>query len=332
MNLLGGLMLLAASEPMAAKAQWQPSKPVELVLPTDRGGAGEAAARKMIEIINKNNLASIKLSPVFKPKDSASEAFLYFAKADPNHTLMLSTKLFYITPIQKPKLGVDITLYTPIATMGADTLALWLPKERSDIGTLADFVKAVRAKAAKGKTWIMGGTGRESEDRLLTGFLNASYKLNMKYVSFLSGGEAPRQLAAKKVDSAINTAVEQKANVAAGVSKPIVVFGSKRLALFPNTPTLMEAGDKFAHELQRSISGPPAMSMEAQLFYAKLFRKVFVSPEWKAYRKENGLTGRFLSGPGLIEYWQEQIRVRRRMLAVVEVFKGLNAPNPIRVR
>lgn len=324
--------LLATFSPGASLAQWQPSKPVEFVLPGAPGGAGDMALRKMIEIINAHKLGAITLTPVYKPGGSGEEAFGHFAKADPNHTLMLSSKVFYIAPLRKRELGVDITLFTPVATMGADVLVLWVPGDRTDINTFADFVKVVKAKTAKGESWTMAGTGEDSEDRLITNFLNASYKLNIKYAGFPSGGEPASQLAAKKADSAINTVAEQKQYAASGKSRPIVVFSGERLPHLPNTPALSESGDRFAHELQRAISGPPNMTMDAQIYYARLFRKVYDSQEWRTYRDENSLSGKFLSGPGLIEYWQAQLGVRRSMLAVIDVFQGINTPTSARVR
>lgn len=288
--------------------------------------------QRMVDIINKHKLASISLTPVFKPGASGGEAFGYFAKADPNHTLMLSGKVFYIAPLRKRELGVDITLYTPVASMGADVLGLWVAADRTDINSMADFVKAVKARMEKGESWTVAGMGDEFEDSLIVSFLNANYKLDMKYVPFPSGNLPVAQLVAKKVDSAINTATDQKQAAAAGQTRPVVVFGGERLSRFPNTPTLAEGGEKFAHELQRAISGPPNMSMDAQLYYAKLFRKVYDSPEWRAYREENCLTGKFLSGPGLIEYWQGQVKVRRNMLAVIDIFKSMNTPSSARVR
>lgn len=327
-----GFVLWGGVVSLPAMAQWQPSKPVEFVMSASPGGASHMAVNRMVEIINKHQLAPITLTPVFKPGASGGEAFSYFAKADPNHTVMLSSKVFYIAPLRRRELGVDITLLTPVAAMGADILGLWLPGDRADINSFPDFVKAVKDKMSKGGRWVMAGMGEDSEDSLMVNFLNATYKLDIAYTSFTSGGDAAKQLVARKVDSAINTTVEQKKFAAEGKTKPVVFFGPERLSHFPNTPTLAEGGEKLTHELQRAVSGPPNMSMEAQLYFAKLFRKVFDAPEWRSYREENCLSGKFLSGPGLIEYWQQQVKVRRNMLAVTDMFKTMGAPGSARVR
>lgn len=323
--LLGVLSGAAPLAPAPALAQWRPGKPVEIVLPGAQGGSGDLAVRRIVDIINKHKLASLTITPVNKPGGSGADAFGYFLKADPDHTLLMANKVFYMAPLRRKELGVDVTTFTPVAAMGADMLALWVPSSLPGVASLPDFIKAVREKTARGGTWIMAGMGQDSEDHLLTNYLNANYKLAMKYEGFPSGSDPAKRLAAGAADSAVNTVLEQKALLAGAGSRPIVVFGKERSPRLPDTPTLRETGDNFSPELQRAISGPPDMSLEAQLFYASLFRNVFHTPEWRAYREENCLTGRFMSGPGLVEYWQDQVRMRKSMLAVIDVFMGFGA-------
>ena len=56
--------------------------------------------------------------------------------------------------------------------MAEDTFCLWVNSDRKDINSVDDFVKAAKAK---GGDWIMAGTGKSSEDNLLTDFLNSAY-------------------------------------------------------------------------------------------------------------------------------------------------------------
>jgi putative tricarboxylic transport membrane protein len=106
--------------------------------------------------------------------------------------------------------------------------------------------------------------------------------------------------------------------------KPLIVFSRERLPAFPEASTLVETGDPFSHAMPRIIAGPPGMSAEAQLYYVKLFKKVFDSPEWRAYREENSLTGKFITGPALTENWQDEIHKRRNTLTTISVFNAMN--------
>ena len=58
---------------------------------------------------------------------------------------------------------------------------LWVHADRTDIETLTTAPGPPRR-------WIMGGTGIDQEDSLLTDFLNSTYGLMMKYKAFDEAG------------------------------------------------------------------------------------------------------------------------------------------------
>jgi tripartite-type tricarboxylate transporter receptor subunit TctC len=60
----------------------------------------------------------------------------------------------------------------------------------------------------------------------------------------------------------------------------------------------------------------PRMSSDAIDYYSAVFERVFNLPEWQTYKQRNGLTGEFLSGPPLREYWRGQLKMHGWMLEV----------------
>jgi putative tricarboxylic transport membrane protein len=289
------------------------------------GGGSERAVRYLLDIVKKHQLTTATLTPVPKPGGLGVEAFAYLLKApDPDHILLMSARTFYMTAMRHPELKADISLFTPIALMGTDAFLLWVQGDRQDINTMDDFVKAVRRKKSQtGQDWIMAGQGNDSEDSLLTALLNSKYNINIKYVGFEHGSDAGNQIIQKKADSTLNNPSELIEPYREHKVKPIVIFSKRRLAVFPDTPTITEAGYSFAHDMPRVIAGPPAMSPEAQLFYARLFKKIYNSQEWKEYREKAGLYDKLMTGPALTEHWQEHVHARRQMLAVVDMLKAM---------
>ena len=139
-----------------AGAAWKPRKPVEFVIMAGKGGGADKAVRYMQNIIAKHKLSAKPFTPVNRPGGSGAEALVHVKNAkDPNHTLMFTLNSFYTTPLRQPKLGVDISKFTPIGRMAEDTFLLWVNKD-SGITNVAQFVKAAKAK---GSAWIMAGTG-----------------------------------------------------------------------------------------------------------------------------------------------------------------------------
>jgi tripartite-type tricarboxylate transporter receptor subunit TctC len=307
---------------------WQPKKPVEVVLMGAAGGGSERAVRFIVDIIKKHQLTTAMLTPTAKEGGAGVEAFSYFLKApDPDHVLLMSARPFYMTAMRHPELKADISLFTPIAQMGVDAFILWVQGDRQDINTMDDFVKAVQKKKSEtGQDWIMAGQWDDSEDSILTAMLNSKYNINIKYKGFPHGDDAGKQIVEKKADSTLNNPSELSEAYRQNKVKPIVAFSKKRLHAFPDTPTLIEAGYDFSHDMPRVIAGPPMMSPEAQLYYARLFKKVFNTQEWQEYREKSSLYDKFMTGPALTDHWQENVHARHRILSIVDVLKAMTSP------
>ena len=314
-----GLGVAAVGMPQTAFA-WEPKKPVQFVVMAGKGGGADKAVRFMQSIIAKNKMAPVPFTPINKPGGSGAEALVYMkGKKGDNHTIMFTLNSFYTTPLRQPALGVDITTFTPVARMAEDTFLLWVNSDRKDINDVADFVKAAKAK---GSDWIMAGTGKASEDNLLTDFLNTAYDLKMKYIPYKGGGKVAKELAGNNADSTVNNPSEQLGFFEAGTTKPLAAFTPKRLPMFKDTPTFTELGQDMVYFMQRTVVGAPGMSADAEAYYVGLFTKVFNSEEWQTYRKKKSLQGDLLTGQPLMDYWKTEREIHRKMLIKMGAISG----------
>ena len=292
-------------------AAWEPKKPVEFVIMAGKGGGADKAVRFLQSIIAKNNLSSKPFTPVNKPGGSGAEALVHVKNAkDPDHTIMFTLNSFYTTPLLQPGLGIDISTFTPVGRMAEDMFLLWVHKE-SGITSVDQFVKAAKAK---GSGWIMAGTGKNSEDNILTNFLNAAYGLKMKYVPYKGGGRVAKELAGKNADSTVNNPSEQLGFYQAGKTVALGAFTPTRLPLFPDAPTFKELGKDFVYFMQRTVVGAPGMSKGAAAYYQGLFKKIFNAKDWQGYMKKKSLQGEFLTGDALMKYWIREKAVQKALL------------------
>jgi len=306
-----GATAILAGMPVIGHA-WEPNKPVEFVVMAGKGGGADKAVRYIQNIIASENMSSVPFTPVNKPGGSGAEALVHVnGKSGDNHTIMFTLNSFYTTPLRQPGLGIDISTFTPVARMAEDTFLLWVNSDRKDINNLEDFVKAAKAK---GKGWIMAGTGKNSEDNLLTDFLNSAYDLNMKYVPYKGGGKVAKELAGNNADSTVNNPSEQLGFYEAGTTKALASFTDDRLPLFPNAPTFKELGKDYVYYMQRTVVGAPGMSAEASAYYQDLFTRVFNSAKWQEYRTKKSLQGDLLTGDALMSYWKSEREIHRVML------------------
>jgi putative tricarboxylic transport membrane protein len=300
-------------------AQWVPTKPVQFVVMAGKGGGADKATRFLVETIEKQKLAPVGFEIINMPAGSGSEALSLMKKraADP-HVLLFTLNSFYTTPLDKPEIGVDIAKFTPVARMAEDVFLLWVHADRTDITTMDEFVKAAKAK---GKNWVMAGTGLGAEDQLLTDFLNAQYGLNMTYVERGGGGDVAKELAEKRADSTVNNPSEQDAFYPKGMTKPILAFTPARLAAYAKNPTLRETGMDFTYFMQRSVVAAPGLTREQATFWSELFKTLFNSADWAKYRVDNSLAGDFLTGPQLMTYWMAEREKHARWKMALDLMK-----------
>lgn len=317
MNRLKTLMMGAAALGMAlgatAASAFEPTKPIDFVIMAGKGGGADKMARLMQSIVEKEDLASKPLVPTNKSGGSGAEALVHMKNAtDPDHTIMVTLNSFFTTPMRQPGLDVDIMKFAPVGRMAEDTFLLWVHKDEG-VTTFQQFIDKAQAE---GSGWVMGGTGKNSEDNIITDHLNKAFGLDIKYIPYKGGGAVAKDLAGKQIHSSVNNPSEALGFFESGDLIPIVAFTNERLPLFPDVPTLNEIGigEPFAYFMQRSVVGAPGMSDDALAYYSDLFTKVYASADWQKYKKEKSLMGDFIAGDDLTEYWDTQRTRHQKIL------------------
>lgn len=297
-------------------AEWQPKKPVELIIMAGTGGGADQIARLLQGLIEKKNLSPRPFIPINKPGGSGAEALRYLQeKAGDDHTLLVTLNSFYTTPIIQSDLGVDVSQFTPVGRMALDTFLLWVNQDQEGITDLDSYVSAVKAA---GKEWKVGGTGSGQEDSILTAMMEAEFDYEVTYIPFPGGGTVAKNLVGKHIDSTVNNPAEQNEFYRAGNTKPLVQFTGARMAAYPDIPTAKELGHDIEYYMQRSINGPPGMSEEAQAFYIDLFSQLYQSEEWQTFCVEDGLDcTEWVAGNDLAAFHTEQLQRHRELIEEV---------------
>ncbi len=299
---LGAAVIGAAMVTGGAQA-FEPTKPIDFIIMAGKGGGADKMARLMQSIVESNDLAGRPLVPTNKSGGSGAEALVAMkSAADPDHTIMVTLNSFFTTPLRQPGLEVDIMTFAPVGRMAEDTFVLWVHKDEG-ISTFEEFLAEAKAR---GSGWVMGGTGSAQEDEIITNYLNDSFGLDIKYIPYKGGGAVAKDLAGKQINSSVNNPSEALGFYESGDVVPLVAFTDERLPMFPDVPTLREAGSDFAYYMQRSVVGAPGMSDDALAYFTGLFQQVYDSPEWTKYKTDKSLLGEFMSGDDLAAYWDVQ--------------------------
>jgi putative tricarboxylic transport membrane protein len=302
-NALLGLAAVAVATMAGPVQAFEPTKPIDFVIMAGKGGGADKMARLMQSIVEKENLSARPLVPTNKPGGTGAEALVHMNGAnDPNHTIMVTLNSFFTTPLRQPGLKVDILKFAPVGRMAEDTFLLWVHKD-TGITTFEQFLAEAKKR---GNKWVMGGTGKNSEDNIITDHLNNAYGLKIKYIPYKGGGAVAKDLAGQQITSSVNNPSEALGFYEAGKVVPLVAFTDARLPMFADVPTLKEKGGDFSYFMQRAVVGAPGMSADALAYYTALFDKVYKSKAWQTYKSKKSLMGDYLAGDALKDYWQVQ--------------------------
>ena len=251
------LVLIAFAWPSAASA-WEPSKPIEFVIPAGTGGGADQMARLISGLAEKHKLSPQPIIPVNKAGGAGAEGFLHVKgkKGDP-HTVIITLSNLFTTPLHT---GVPFNWkdLTPVARLALDRFILWVNAE-TPYKTAKEYMAVVKERSG-GDRMKMGGTGSAQEDQIITIQVEQALGVKFTYVPFKGGGEVCVNLMGKHVDSTVNNPIECAGNWKAGRVRPLAVFDPERIpdAEWKDIPTVKEAlGLDISYNMLRGIFGPP---------------------------------------------------------------------------
>ncbi len=301
-----------------ASAAWEPTRPVEFIVPAGTGGGADQMARVIQGIVTKHSLMKQSMVVINKSGGAGGEGFLDVKSSARNpHKLVITLSNLFTTP-----LGTGIPFswkdLTPVAMMALDEFILWVPAD-TPYKTAKEYVEA--AKAAPG-TMKMGGTGSKQEDQIITVAIEKATGAKFTYIPYRGGGEVAVQLVGKHVNSTVNNPIEAVAQWRANQLKPLCVFDGKALPYkdkiagdmaWGDIPTCKSQGLDIEYLMLRGIFMTPNATPDQVAFYVDLLKKVRETPEWKQLMNDGAFNQTFMTGAEYAK-WVEQEEVRHRDL------------------
>ena len=130
------------AEPAAA---WEPTKPIEFVVPAGTGGGADQMARLIAGIAEKHKLSPRPFIVVNKSGGAGAEGFLYVkGKKGDAQTIVITLSNLFTTPLHT---GVPFNWkdLTPIARLALDEFILWVNAE-TPYKTAKEYLAAAKAE------------------------------------------------------------------------------------------------------------------------------------------------------------------------------------------
>jgi putative tricarboxylic transport membrane protein len=280
---------------------WEPTKPIEFVIPAGTGGGADQMARLIAGIAEKHKLTPRPIIVVNKSGGAGAEGFLHVkSKKGDAHTIIITLSNLFTTPLHT---GVPFNWkeLTPVARLALDRFILWVNAE-TPYKTAREYLAVVKEKPAGMK---MGGTGSAQEDQIITIQLEQALGTKFTYVPFKGGGEVCVNLVGKHVDSTVNNPIECASHWKAGRVRPLAVFDAERIPdqEWKDIPTVKEAlGTDIQYQMLRGIFGAPEMPKDAVEWYVGFLKKVYDTPEFQDYLHKGALKGAFASGAEYVKW------------------------------
>ncbi len=298
---------------------WEPTAPVELVVPAGTGGGADQMARFIQQVVTKHGLMKQPLTVVNKSGNSGAEGLLDVKAARGNpHKLIITLSNLFTTPLAT---GTDFNWrdITPVQMMALDQFVLWVNAE-SPHKSAKELLDAMRA-GAPGSVKL-GGTGSKQEDQLISVLLETAAETRLSYVPLKGGGDVARSLAAREVDITVNNPIEAAKLWSEGKVRPLCVFDGKRLDYpakvagnqsWSDLPTCMSFGIPVQYLMMRGIFMSPGVTGDQVAYYAQLLDKVRALPEWQQFMAQGAFNQTTMNGEPFI-VWLDRAENFHRVL------------------
>ncbi len=323
-----GIFAVFGTTTVPAGAAWQPTRPVEFIVPAGTGGGADQMARIIQGIVTKHNLMPTSMVVINKAGGAGGEGFLDVKGARGNpHKLVITLSNLFTTPLAT---GIPFTWkeLTPVAMMALDELVLWVNVEKP-YKSSQEYIAAM--KAAPPGQFKMGGTGSKQEDQIITVAIEKIGGVKMTYIPYKGGGEVAVQLVGGHVDSTVNNPIEAVAQWRGGQLRPLCVFDAKTMPYtdkiagdkaWGDIPTCKSQGLDVEYLMLRGLFMPPGVTQEQVDYYVELLKKVRDTPEWKQLMNDGAFNQTFMSGPDYAAWVEKEEKRHRELMSEAGFLAG----------
>ncbi len=317
-GLAAGALALAA--PHGAAAAWEPSKPVEFIVPAGTGGGADQMARFIQGIVAKHKLMGQPIVVVNKSGGAGAEGFLDVKgdKGNP-HKFVITLSNLFTTPLAT---GVPFNWrdLTPVQMLALDQFVLWVNAE-SPYANAKSFLDALKSGADR--SIKMGGTGSKQEDQIIGVMIEKVAGKKMTYIPFKGGGDVAVQLVGKHIDVTVNNPIEAESHWRAGKLRALCVMDKAPMPYkdkltatqsWADVPPCAAAGLPVDYLMLRGIFMPPGVSNDQVAFYLELFKKMRALPEWKEFMAKGAFNQTALTGQAFFDWLGKTEQLHRELM------------------
>ena len=287
-----------------------PSEEIEVIVPWAAGGGTDQATRKLVEVMNSNDLIETDTFVSNVSGATGSNGMSRVANAGPDgYTVAAETWEIVVLD----HLGIsDLKPEDLQSAMQFVFLATaFNARDDAEYSTLEEFVEYAQnssgdinvAHAGTGGVWHIAIAGFAQE-----------VGIDLGYVPYDGGAPAVEALLNGEVDAAAAAPPEVSQQVKNGPLNCLGVMGEERAAPLPDTPTFIEQGYEWTWGTTFSLAVPPETEEDRIQTLHDAAKEAFETDEYQDFLIESGFQPRYRSGEEYMEFKQNQYENVRSIL------------------
>jgi len=284
LSVVTGVALVAmatlARAPASAEDKY-PSRPIELIVPFGPGGGADQLARLTGKLLEPIIGQSIPVVNVPGAVGATGMTKLTAAPADGYSAAIYIADTHSLLVGENPRWMVSDLI--PLAVMIQQPSFLFVPKD-SPYKSWADFEMAAKANPG---TLKVATVGFGSVDDFTLKHLESKGSIKVVEVPFSKPNERYVSILGGHADALYEQAGDVAQFIKSGEMRPLLMFGDKRMAEFPDIPASGELGYKVSLPQFRSIVVRNGTPGDAVKFLSEALTKIATTDEYKTFLKDS---------------------------------------------
>lgn len=240
LKLICGLMLAAlAISSGAATAQDFPSRPITVELPFPPGGLADLVARRLSQKVQEGLGQQIIVDYKAGGGGTIGATFVKAATPDGYTLLIANNSIMAINPSLMAKVSYDAQKdFAPVTMLVSSSHILVVPAA-SPVKSLPDLIALAKSKP-NGLSFASAGVG--GGGHLLGEMLKQKTGTHLVHVPYKGAAPAMQDVLGGNIDFYFESVALAAPHVKSGGVRAIAVTSKKRLAAYPDIPTMSELG------------------------------------------------------------------------------------------
>lgn len=198
------LALLLSCSLSASATQWNPQKPLKLVVPFPAGGGADTIARTVVDELGKNLGQKIIIENRAGAGGSLGTQLALKEKSDGQTLIYVTNGTLGTNPALYPNVGYNVsTDIEPVARLTDITLVMAVNPKRIKATTLKDFLELAR-KQPSPMTFSSAGNGTTSH--LAGVLLGEKTGIAFEHIPYRGGAASMTDMLAGRIDFTIDVA------------------------------------------------------------------------------------------------------------------------------